>query len=280
MLLTVTTGSYWPRSTSEALDHLLDAEVEDIELTLQANEFYQTYTGEFRYDLTGRLVELIGSERLFVDTLHAPAIAADHLHSTRARVAYLRRCLRLCGEIGCRYLVVHPFHLFGSYELAQAYLAGEASVWDALLPDLRSVLKEAEVTGLTLCLENIEVWGHDTTHFFNSPANVKRLMTDVDSPVLGVTLDVMHAQFAHALPDFISELRDWIITAHLADLVRPAQRVPPGQGEIDWPAVLAALEALPRMTYAALEMALATPVAIQSSLEFLEQHRRRRFLPR
>ena len=83
-----------------------------------------------------------------------------------------------------------------SYEHAQAYLAGgAASVWDALLPDLSSVLHEAEVSGCTLALENIAVWAHDATGFFNAPANVRRLLEEVHSPALAATPGADLAKF-------------------------------------------------------------------------------------
>lgn len=272
MLLSVTTGSFWPQTTAESLAHLVALEVQDVELTLQASEFYQTYLGDFRFELGGPLLDLIRSKRLRVTSIHAPHLTPDHAHSTRARLAYLRRCLRLCTELGSRYLVVHPFHLFVSYEHAQMYLAGGVPVWEALLLDLGSLLREAKAEGLTLALENIAVWEHDASGFFNTPSNVGRLLADVDSPALGLTLDVVHAQYAHNLYEFIEDLRDQIVTAHLADLVRPQRRVRPGDGEIDWPALLTALADLPRLNPAALELARGTPTDVRRCTDFLGRH--------
>lgn len=102
MLISVTSGSFWPHTTAESLAFLAGLEVKGIELTLQATEFYQTYAGDFRYDLTDQLVEMIRSERLWVNSIHAPPIAAEHAHSTQARLACLRQCVRLCGELSCR----------------------------------------------------------------------------------------------------------------------------------------------------------------------------------
>lgn len=272
MLTSVTTGSFWPQTTAESLAKLAALEVEDIELTLQTAEFYQTYAGDFRFDLAGPLVDRISDEQLWVNSIHAPPLAAEHAHSTAARLAYLRRCLRLCSELSCRVLVVHPYHLFVSYEQAVTFLTGgPITVWEALLPDLRSALHEAETLGLTVTLENIAVWAHDATGFFNTPANVLRFLTEADSPALGLTLDVVHAQFAHNLLPFVDEVGDWIVNVHVADLVRPTRRVPPGDGEVPWAALLTQLAQLRRPPQLTLELAQATPADIRRSLDFLEE---------
>ncbi|MCC7360588.1 MAG: sugar phosphate isomerase/epimerase [Anaerolineales bacterium] len=243
--------------------------VTELELTLQASEFYQTYFGDFRFSLADQLRELVSQARLRVNSMHAPHLSPEHAHSTRARLAYLRRCLDLGADLGCRFLVVHPFHLFVSYEHAQHYLTGGLPVWDALLPGFSDVLHAAEAGGQIIALENIAVWESDATGFFNTPANVGRLLADVDSPHLAMTLDVVHAQSAHNLPPFLDELRDSIVTAHVADLARPQRRVPPGAGEIDWPALLKALAGLPRLHHAVLELAHGTPAGVRDSLDFL-----------
>ena len=269
--LVVSTGSFWPRTTAESLECLAELSLCDVELTLQPPEFYMSFDGDFRIPLFHQLMSSIHDGKLAVWSVHAPHMNAEHGHSMNARTAYLARSLELCAELGGQVLVTHPFHLFISYEHTLNYLSGSIpDVWQALLPGVRTILHEAEVLGISVTLENVKIWADDASGFFNLPANVARFLDDVSSPALGLTLDLIHARLMGSLQSFLDRLSPFIVSLHIADLLAPVRRVPPGEGELPWSNLLPTLCALPALQLVTLELTRAEPAEVARGIAFLQ----------
>lgn len=269
--LAVSTGSFWPRTTAESLEWLAELSLCDVELTLGPSEFYMSFDGDFHIPLFHQLMSSIRDGKLAVWSVHAPRMSAEHGHSTKVRTAYLARSLELCADLGGQVLVTHPFHLFISYEHTLDYLSGNIpDVWQALLPGMCTILREAEAVGISITVENVKIWADDTSGFFNLPVNVAKFLDDVNSPALGLTLDLIHARLMGSLQSFLDLLAPAIVNLHIADLVAPAQRVPPGEGELPWNNLLSTLCALPALQLVTLELTHAEPAEIARSVAFLQ----------
>jgi sugar phosphate isomerase/epimerase len=91
----------------------------------------------------------------------------------------------------------------------------------------------------------------------------------VAHPNLRFTLDVIHAQLSGCLDAFLDVLGDAIVNLHLADLVPPAQRVPPGDGILCWEELVPRFRCLPNLQQATVELAGAGPEEVARAVDFL-----------
>ena len=76
--LTVNTGSFWPTPTEDSIRLLQEIGWPDVELTLQAQEFYLDFERQLCMPLLANLVEMVESDTLRVHSVHAPNMLAEH----------------------------------------------------------------------------------------------------------------------------------------------------------------------------------------------------------
>jgi hexulose-6-phosphate isomerase len=117
---------------------------------------------------------------------------------------------------------------------------GYAEAWHRTLEALHELRHEAEARGVALAVEN--VWNR----FLLSPLELAGLIDEVNSPCVGVYLDVGNC-LAYGYPqDWIALLGGRIVRVHAKDydLSRPGYGgfCGLGAGSIDWPAVVSALQ--------------------------------------
>ena len=227
--------------------------------------------GAFRAPQLGAWREAVAAGTTRVRSVHAPRLPAEHVHSERLRIAYLVRAVGVCSEVGADVLVVHAQHLFGTYEGTVAFLRSEASKLDGvLLPGVRDVLDGAAAEGVSLGLENERIWADpEDAGYLNTPENLLRCLRALDHPVVGATLDVCHAHLAGDLDRFVSEVAPWVVNVHVSDMAGRERR-PPGQGELDWGALLPRFRRMPRLRALTLELDGGAPAeAIETGIGFL-----------
>ena len=112
----------------------------------------------------------------------------------------------------------------------------EASEAPARLDNLRAglevMLKTAEKCGVKLALENML-----PNHLCSNTSDVRTLLTEFDTPLLGVCFDVGHANVGpENIVEAIGALQDRIIAFHLHDNDGTRDiHVQPPYGSIDWP---------------------------------------------
>ncbi len=256
----ITTGSFWPVDTRQSISILREIGILDVELTLQANEFRLGFDRSLQMPLYPELHQMVQKGALYIHSVHAPHMDAEHGHSLRAREDYLRHTVETAHSLGAQVIVVHPFHLFTSQEAASAYLRGDLSVVDqALLPGIRSLLDQAGTYGIVVSMENVKIWVDDEKDYFNEPDNVRRLITGLAHPMFGVTLDIVHAGPIGHLDTFLDRTGKDIVNLHLADIELPYGRVPVGEGIIDWPVLIPKIAQLPNLHQVTVELTQATP---------------------
>jgi sugar phosphate isomerase/epimerase len=268
----VTTGSLYPLPTLNSIQQFKELGIQDIELTLQANEFLLTFERKFSMPILPELLAQVQNGQLRVRSVHAPLMAAERCYNLWARLQFLIHSVEVCRLLGGRLVVIHPFHVFRTHEDALAYLAGEcASLPSALIPGIGDVLEMAHSFDIKLALENIQDW--DGEIFFNTPPNVARFLQEMDHPSLGVTLDVMHAQFPGFVDEFVHSLSSEIVNIHAADFLPPTKRVAIGKGIIDWKRLLPTLQALPNLRQITVELSNPQPGELTESIELLSSIR-------
>jgi sugar phosphate isomerase/epimerase len=112
---------------------------------------------------------------------------------------------------------------------------------------LRAVGAEAERAGVRLALEPFQREGIEDWSLINTLGEAAGLIDEVGSPALGIQFDVWHLWNTPDLYDEIREHIGLVAAVHVNDWRDPtrgwADRVLPGDGIADVPAVLGALEA-------------------------------------
>jgi sugar phosphate isomerase/epimerase len=266
--IAATTGSLYPAPTLQSIQQLNDLGIQEIELTLQSNEFLLTFERKFSMPILPELLALVQENRLRVRSVHAPLVSAERCYNLWARLQFLIHSVEVCHLLGGRLVVIHPFHVFRTHEDALEYLANNGtSLQSTLVPGMKDVLDLAHSANIMLALENIQDWQDEI--FFNAPDNVARFLRDMQHPALGFTLDLMHAQFPDFLDAFIQALSDQIVNIHAADLLPPAKRVAVGKGVIEWNRVVPALHVLPNLRQITVELSNPQPGELTESIELL-----------
>lgn len=133
------------------------------------------------------------------------------------------------------------------------------------LAEIAPVLRAAERSGVTVCLENeFDCFAADpaAADVSRRAEGIRRLLELADTSALGVTFDACNAYFAGLDPlAALAVLREWVVHVHVKDGVRgsdrpadphwrrfsdlgvPCQTAPLGAGDLGWEDILAALTA-------------------------------------
>jgi len=133
-------------------------------------------------------------------SFHGPA-TSEPLYDPERResaLAHLTRAMDAAAGLGARYFLVHPELRLPA---AERGAGGALAVWEA-------VLHEAKARNLVLLLENT---GEE------SPDRLRSLSAAIESPALGLCLDVGHAHLHSriALEDWLSAFGNDLLYVHL-----------------------------------------------------------------
>jgi L-ribulose-5-phosphate 3-epimerase len=152
----------------------------------------------------------------------------------RAAVEHVRRAITAATVLGTDTLLVIPAYVDAQVTYEQAWERGQAG--------LRALLPAAEEHGVTLAVEN--VWNR----FLLSPLEMARFVDDVGSASVRAYFDVGNVLLFGYPDQWIRTLAGRLARVHLKDFRRAvgtlAGFVPLGDGDADWPAVIAALRAV------------------------------------
>ena len=111
---------------------------------------------------------------------------------------------------------------------------------------LREIAKEAESIGLRIALEPFQLEGIESWSIANTLHDAAELIDEIGSPAVGIQFDVWHLWNTPDLFDDIERHAHRIAGVHVSDWRDPtrgwADRVLPGDGVANVPAILGALE--------------------------------------
>jgi len=196
---------------------------------------------------------------------HGPSLLEDDAAGRAARTGLLVTAARIAGDLGA-----HAVHCFSG--VPPEATAAEAA-WQRLAGALRTALSACERAGVPLALEP------EPGHLVGCLADFHHLRGLMgDPPMLGLTLDIGHCQCLEPVSPAacVRQAAPWLRHVQIEDMRRGVhEHLPFGQGEIDFPPVLAALRQsgyqgltvveLPRHSHAGPELAAA-------SMRFLRTH--------
>ncbi|WP_328695062.1 sugar phosphate isomerase/epimerase family protein [Streptomyces sp. NBC_00342] len=199
---------------------------------------------------------------------HGPSLLDPDPEARAARTGLLVRAVDVAAELGA-----HAVHCFSG---VMPLGTDAATGWDRLTGALAPVIEAAGRAGVPLAIEPEP--GHLLSHL--SDFHHLRALCGDPEP-LGLTLDIGHCQCleTEAPVDCVREAAPWLRHVQIEDMCRGIhEHLPFGDGEIDFPPVLAALDALGDNGYQGLTVvelprhSHAGPELAQSSIEFLRRH--------
>jgi sugar phosphate isomerase/epimerase len=147
-------------------------------------------------------------------------------------VRQLRNGLEACHDLQVPLLVVFPGR---RHVLAPAPL--QAS-YDVLIDELGPLAARAGELGVTLGIEN------GPTNFLDRAEQVAQVCRDLASPRVRAVFDVANAHMVEDPVDGLAAIAPHLALVHLSDTTRARwQHAPAGQGDVDFAAFTAALDA-------------------------------------
>ncbi|MGW2233904.1 sugar phosphate isomerase/epimerase family protein [Streptomyces sp. NPDC001759] len=164
---------------------------------------------------------------------HGPSLLDPDPDDRARRVALLIRAVQVAADLGA-----HAVHCFSGTAPAGT---DRDEAWERLAEALIPVLEAAARSGVPLAVEP------EPGHLLATLADFHHLRRTLgDSEHLGLTLDIGHCQCLEPLPpaDCVRAAAPWLRHVQIEDMRRGVhEHLPFGEGEIDFPPVLAALAA-------------------------------------
>jgi sugar phosphate isomerase/epimerase len=152
-------------------------------------------------------------------------------HYRRIRVEHTKKALTLARELGAVCITTEPGGPVPAGESWQAHLR-------LFVETLKPVAEHAEREGVLLLVEP------EPGLLIESAAQFEEFMNHVDSPAIGLNFDIGHFYCVNDDPaPTVERLAPWIRHVHLEDIAatRVHHHLIPGEGAIDFAAVLKAL---------------------------------------
>ncbi|MFF3466917.1 sugar phosphate isomerase/epimerase family protein [Streptomyces sp. NPDC002619] len=195
---------------------------------------------------------------------HGPSLLDPDPEARARRVDLLIRAVRVAADLGA-----HALHCFSGITPVGT---DEDTAWKRLADSLTPVLEAAATAGVPLAVEP------EPGHLLATLADFHRLRHALGDPEhLGLTLDIGHCQCLEPLPpaDCVRAAAPWLRHVQIEDMRRGVhEHLPFGEGEIDFPPVLAALSATAYQGLAVVELprhSHAGPHYAALSLAFLRR---------
>ncbi|MEL5957935.1 sugar phosphate isomerase/epimerase family protein [Streptomyces sp. CLV115] len=199
---------------------------------------------------------------------HGPSLLDPDPEARAARTRLLVRAVGIAADLGA-----HAVHCFSGVIPPDTT---PDTAWQRLTGSLTPVLEAADRSGIPLAIEP------EPGHLLATLADFHHLRVLCADPApLGLTLDIGHCQCLEpAMPvDCVHEAAPWIRHVQIEDMRRGVhEHLPFGEGEIDFPPVLEALDTLSDTGYRGLTVvelprhSHAGPELARTSIEFLRKH--------
>lgn len=182
--------------------------------------------------------------------------------------ARLCTAVETAAAVGARQMVLHSPYDGWFHNNRLCYDGYADRVQQRVHDVLGPVVRRAETEGVTLVIENIE----DV-----DPATRRGLAESFGSDAVRVSIDTGHAQIARRMSGappvdyFVRDAGARLAHVHLQDVDGHADRHwPPGEGEVEWPAVFRALADIDAAPHLVLEM--RNPDDIPRGFAWLKAH--------
>jgi sugar phosphate isomerase/epimerase len=192
---------------------------------------------------------------------HEPTFMTADASERSRRIDFYRRAIDLASDLGSDCVSLWSGILHDQ--------ADTATVWYRLVSSLEQVVRHAEQRGVVIGFEP------EPGMFLESMTQYDELRRQIDSPALRLTLDIghLHCQGETPLADYIVRYSSELVNVHIEDMCRGVhEHLQFGEGEIDFPPVLAALRNTGYQNGVYVELSRhshAAPVAAQRAFQYL-----------
>ncbi|MFH8489250.1 sugar phosphate isomerase/epimerase family protein [Streptomyces longisporoflavus] len=195
---------------------------------------------------------------------HGPSLLDPDPDARAARVSLLLRAVQVAADLGA-----HAVHCFSGITPEGT---PEDTAWRRLAEAIGPVVDAAHDSGVPLAIEP------EPGHLLSTLADFHRLRHDLGDPgALGLTLDIGHCQCLEprSPADCVRDAAPWLRHVQIEDMRRGVhEHLPFGDGEIDFPPVLAALASTGYQGLTVVELprhSHAGPQLASESIEFLHK---------
>ncbi|WP_020124597.1 sugar phosphate isomerase/epimerase [Streptomyces canus] len=219
-----------------------------------------------RLDALGLTVTVETGARYVLDPRrkHGPSLLDPDPDDRARRADLLLRAVQVAADLGA-----HAVHCFSGITPTGT---DPDTAWKRLAETLTPVLDTATIAGVPLAVEP------EPGHLLATLADFHHLRAALDDPAaLGLTLDIGHCQCLEPLPpaDCVRAAGPWLRHVQIEDMRRGVhEHLPFGDGDIDFPPVLAALADTGYQGLTVVELprhSHAGPHFAERSLPFLRQ---------
>lgn len=237
--LAYNTSGFSNHRLADCLRILADLGYRGVSITPDVHHLDPFSTSQAAVDQIGQLASELGL-RVAIETgarfvldpwrKHWPTLLSAEPDARARRADYLQRCIQLAARLGAECVSLWS----GVQDPA---LDSEQS-WQLLCAGLREQLGHAERAGLRLCLEP------EPGMFVGDMAAWDELQTRLDDPRLRLTLDLGHVACTEdaGIPEVVERYAAQLSNVHIEDIAGGVhQHLPFGEGELDFPPILAAL---------------------------------------
>lgn len=196
---------------------VLDEHVDSVELYIPKLGVYKNT--EIDRDVIGSIVDELSTCNLET-SIHAPYFAdvptypseliVDMSAMNSLHFRLMEESIELASELGSKAVVIHPGRIGSDREHS----------FNKMIKNLKQLAGFASERGIVLGLENKE--GTDRGNLCCEVSELLRAVYAVDSPALGVTLDVGHANLTcrgdqELLNHFVRQVANHVVHVHLHD---------------------------------------------------------------
>ena len=160
-----------------------------------------------------------------------------------AAIAHYKDVVDLAHDLGAdRVLYICGWRSHGT---------GYQQAWDWSLAALKQIAAHAMDKGIGISIEPTSA----DSNLIDTPGQALALRAQADLPNVKVMFDTYHALYRNEVSsDYVTEMAEHLDHVHFAD----SNRLPPGEGVIDWYGVLAALKAIDFQGYLTMEAGFNT----------------------
>lgn len=193
---------------------------------------------------------------------HEPTLMTADASERSRRIDFYRRAIDLASDLGSDSVSLWSGIL---HDKAEPKLG-----WERLVSGLEQVVQHAERRGVVIGFEP------EPGMFLESMTQYDELRRRIDSPALRLTLDIghLHCMGETPLADYIKRYAGELVNVHIEDMRRGIhEHLQFGEGEIDFPPVLAALQQAGYQNGIYVELSRhshAAPTAAQFASKFLQ----------
>ena len=160
-----------------------------------------------------------------------------------ATIAHYKEVVDLAHDLGAsRVLFIAGWRVFGT---------SREEAWDWSRTALTAVARHAAGRGITIVLEPTSA----DSNLVDTAGEALQLRAEAGLPNVKVMFDTYHALYRNDVSsDYVYEMAPHLAHVHFAD----TDRLPPGEGAVDWPGVLQALKDIAFDGYLTMEIGFST----------------------